>query len=162
VNSVDKRTIDRSAAETQQDMAQGEDKRGTASLLAQQVSHDANAVEVADATAAIWQAVEVALAPIIGSRGVAALYQRSVFLTGPTHAWLAPLHHGMDGHIDLAALKRLFAQQSSTDAIAGGKALLQTFHRLLTSLVGTSLTERLLHSVWSDPDTTPSAQDAPP
>jgi len=161
MNALDKRTIDRSAGKAQ-DMAQGDNKRGTASPLAQRLTDDANSVQIADAMVAIWQAIEVALAPIVGARGVAALYQRSIFITGQTHAWLAPLHQGIDGRIDLAALKRLFAQQSSADAIVGGNSLLQTFQQLLNSLVGTSLTERLLHSVWCDPDTTSPPQDTLP
>ncbi|HEV7912449.1 MAG TPA: hypothetical protein VGP22_01680 [Albitalea sp.] len=110
---------------------------------------------------ATWRSVDAALAPILGTRGVAALYQRSVFLTSASHPWLASLQDGVDGRIDLAALKAAFTQQSSADARAGGNALMQAFHRLLTSLVGASLTERLLHSVWSDPSL-PSSQDTSP
>ena len=104
---------------------------------------------------ATWQAVDAALSPILGSRGVAALYQRSIFLASAAHAWLVPLQDGVDGRIDPAALKAAFAQQPSADANAGGNALMQAFRQLLTSLVGGSLTERLLQSVWSNPSILP-------
>jgi hypothetical protein len=120
-------------------------------MLGRMNNASADAGQIADAMVTTWQAVDVALAPIIGSRGVAALYQRSIFLTSGAHPWLASLQDGVDGRIDLAALKAAFAQQTSADASAGGNALLQAFHQLLASLVGASLTERLLHSVWADP-----------
>src|SRR5437868_11098878 len=117
--------------------------------------------QIADAMVAIWRSVDAALAPILGTRGVTALYQRSIFLTSATHPWLASLQDGVDGRIDLAALKAAFTQQSSADASAGGNALMQAFHRLLTSLVGASLTERLLHPVWSDPSLPPPQDTSP-
>jgi hypothetical protein len=45
-------------------------------------------------------------------------------------------------------------QQAAAEAAAGGNALFLTFHELLSSLVGASLTDRLLRSVWthSSPD----------
>ena len=39
---------------------------------------------------------------------------------------------------------------------------LQTFHELLATLVGPSLTERLLRSVWADSSSGPPAQDTSP
>ena len=51
------------------------------------------------------------------------------------------------------------AVAGSTNAAAAGGALLQTFHKLLTTLVGSSLTERLLRSVWTNHFDAPSAQD---
>jgi hypothetical protein len=122
---------------------------------------DADAGQVADAMVATWHAVEAALAPILGSRGVAALYQRSIFVASAAHAWLAPLQDGVDGRIDAAALKAAFVQQTSADARAGSNALMQAFHELLASLVGASLTERLLQSVWSGPSTS-APQDTSP
>jgi hypothetical protein len=92
---------------------------------------------------ATWQAVDAALTPIVGSKGVVALYRRSLYLSGAAHPWLASMHEGSHSEIDLAALKSVVAQQSSADAALGGNALLQTFYQLLGSLVGPSLTERL-------------------
>jgi hypothetical protein len=111
---------------------------------------------------ATWKEIDAGLAPIIGPRGVAALYKRSLYLTGGAHPWLAGLHEGTPTTMDLAALKSVIAQQSSADAAVGGNALLQTFHQLLASLVGPSLTERLLRPVWADSSTAAPAQDTKP
>jgi DNA-binding GntR family transcriptional regulator len=64
------------------------------------------------------------------------------------------------GADDLAALKALLSRQTSADAASGGAAFLHAFHDLLSSLVGHSLTERLLRSVWIDfMGDVPPAQD---
>lgn len=130
-----------------------------AAPLANRVGTDASAAQVADAVVATWQEIDAALNPIVGRKGVAALYKRSLYLTGAAHPWLAGMHEGAQAAIDLAALKSVLAQQSSADAALGGNALLQTFYQLLGSLVGPSLTERLLRSVWEHTSRGPPAQD---
>ncbi|MCY7313457.1 MAG: hypothetical protein LH491_07490 [Pseudoxanthomonas sp.] len=103
---------------------------------------------VADAVVTAWEQIDVVLTPILGQRGVAALYQRSLHLTRSAHSWLPGLEQ--DGYVamNLTPLKaELMLQDSAATAAAGG-ALLQTFHALLASLVGPALTERLLLSVW--------------
>lgn len=130
--------------------------------LANRVGRAANAAQIADAMVSTWQEIDAALTPIIGSKGVVALYKRSLYLTGAAHPWLAGMHDGAPAAIDLAALKSVVAQQSSADAALGGNALLQTFYQLLGSLVGPSLTERLLRSVWARSLSGPPAQDTKP
>jgi hypothetical protein len=127
--------------------------------LAHRVPHDASAAQIAEATAAAWQQIDAMLSPIVGRRGVAALYRRSLQLAGSAHPWL--VHEGTPEEIDLAALQSVIAQQGSAQAANGGNALLQTFYRLLASLIGPSLTERLLRSVW-DSSSGPPAQDTTP
>lgn len=139
-----------------------QDSSRIAAPLANRVAQDANAAQIADAMAATWQEIDAALAPIIGSKGVAALYKRSLYLTAAAHPWLAGTRDSAHAAIDPAALKSVVAQQSSADAALGGNALLQTFHQLLGSLVGPSLTERLLRSVWADSSSGPPAQDTTP
>jgi hypothetical protein len=46
-----------------------------------------------------------------------------------------------------AALVRVLAQRSDVEAEAGANVFLRAFDDLLTSLIGSSLTERLLRSV---------------
>jgi len=114
---------------------------------------------IAVAICTVWQAIDVALSPVLGSRGVAALYRRSLHVTGAAHPWLARLNECAGGELDLAALESVFAQQSVVDATAGGNALLQTFYQLLASLIGAPLTERMLRSVWSDSFRLPPEHD---
>ena len=158
---MNKPSIDPLAAKAPQRKDSERLGRGTPPYATLRISDDANAGQIADAMVGTWKAVDVALAPILGSRGVAALYQRSIFLASGAHAWLAPLQDSVDGRIDPAALKAAFAQQTSAHARAGGDALMQTFHQLLASLVGSSLTGRLLHSVWSDPSILPPQDTSP-
>ena len=121
-----------------------------------------DAVQVSDAMVATLHAIHAALAPIIGSGGVAALYRRSLFLTAASHPWLAGLHEDVQATFDPAALKALMARQSGAEARAGGHALLQTIYQVLASLIGASLTERLLRSVWTDSFGLSPAQDSTP
>lgn len=123
--------------------------RRIAAALAQRSGGPANAAQVADATVAVWRDVDAALNSVIGLRGVAALYRRSLFLQRVAHPWLASALSGPAAAMDLAALKAALAQQDSAVAAAAGGATLQTFYELLTGLVGASLTERLLRPVWA-------------
>ncbi|NRF70196.1 hypothetical protein HLB44_24620 [Aquincola sp. S2] len=104
--------------------------------------------------------MDAALTPIIGGRGVAALYKRSLYLSAPAHPWLAGMHEGSTAAIDLIALRSVVSQQSGDEAVQGGNTLLLTFHKLLGSLIGLSLTERLLRPLWADSSSGPPAQDS--
>ncbi|GAB3346700.1 hypothetical protein [Lysobacter tyrosinilyticus] len=133
-----------------------------ATTLAGRVENGANAAQIADAIVSAWQEIEAVLSPIVGQRGVAMLFKRSLYLIGPDHPWLAGMHEGVPTAVDLAALKSVFAQQNSTDAAAAGSAFLLTFHDLLASLVGPALTEQLLRPVWAHFSSGPTAQDTSP
>lgn len=130
-----------------------------AALLAQKAAEGADSAEIADAVIAAWVAVDTALSPIIGPPSVAVLYMRSRHVAGRAFAWLTP----PAGQIvmDLPALRKLLTQQDPQTGAAGGGLLLQTFYELLASLVGPSLTGRLLDAVWTTPSSAP-AQDPSP
>jgi hypothetical protein len=117
--------------------------------LTTRVGDDADATQIADAIISTWDAVSDALSPIIGRGGVAALYNRSVHLTGLDFPWLADMNRGTQTTMDLVALKAALTRQTSANAMAGGTAVLQTFYELLSRLVGPSLTDRLLRSTWA-------------
>ena len=127
--------------------------------LADAVSDGADAEQVAEAIMAIWLEIDQALHPIIGHRGVAALYNRSLHLTAVVYPRLAIEQPGFPATIDSSALRSALVQQTAAEAAAGGSTLFQTFHGLLASLVGPSLTDRLLSSVWTHPSPTSPAQD---
>jgi hypothetical protein len=128
--------------------------------LEQRVGMNADSAQIADAMVAIWHEIGQALGPIVGPRGVAALYRRSLNLTATRHAWIGPAALPQEAEMDLGELKTILIAQSGAEAHAGGMALLQTFHQLLSSLVGPLLTERLLRTVWADSSSGPSAQDS--
>ena len=127
--------------------------------LAHQVDQGADAAQIAATVVSTWREIEAALYPIVGRRGVASLYKRSLHLTSPAHPWLAVLQDDIQAAMDLAALQSVLTRQGTADAAVGGGDLLQTFYELLASLVGPSLTDRLLHSIWADPTSGPHAQD---
>lgn len=131
-------------------MEDGHEIHRIAASLARRGNVEATAAQIAEAVFAKCQAIETALAPIIGLRGVAALHRRSLHLAGPMHPWLAGRPPGEPASDDLAILKTLLSRQTSADAALGGAAFLQAYYDLLSSLVGASLTERLLRSVWID------------
>ena len=121
---------------------------GTVTYLAELAANSGSAVRVAEAVASTLQGIEQVLSPIIGQRGVAALYKRSVHLAKDTFSWLPDAPPGAPTVMDVTALTTSLTRQAAADAAAGGAELLQTFYGLLTTLIGPLLTERLLRSVW--------------
>jgi hypothetical protein len=138
---------------------QSQEGRRWPAPLGSRVASDANVAEVAEAVLAVWHEIDQALSPIIGQRGVAALYNRSLKLASASHPWLASGHSGVFGAIDPSALKSALMQQTAAQAGDGGCALFETFRELLASLVGASLAERLLRSVWTLSSGASPAQD---
>ncbi len=127
--------------------------------LADRLHDGATAEQVADTVVAIWTEIDLALHPIIGHRGVAALYSRSLILTAVAHPWLSLGHPGVLAAVDPTALKDALRLQAAAEATAGGNALFQSFQALLASLVGPSLTDRLLRPVWAHSSGASPAQD---
>lgn len=130
--------------------------------LAGRLAGGETADQVADTVVALWLEIDRALSPIIGHRGVAALYNRSLKVTAAIHPWLAVGHHDVMAAVDATGLRSALAQRAADQAAAGGSALFHTFHELLASLVGAELTDQLLGSVWARPAGTRPAQDTPP
>jgi hypothetical protein len=130
--------------------------------LAHRVAEDADSRQIAAAINALWTDIEAALQPIVGRRGVAALFKRTLHLTTASHPWLAPLKSGSDDAVDLGHLTTLFAAQAPSQAGAAGSALFETFRELLTTLIGAPLSERLLQSAWSNSSSAAPAQDPTP
>jgi hypothetical protein len=105
-----------------------------------------------------FRQIHAVLAPVIGHRGVVALYERSLHLSSRAYPWLAAPKEGFRGGMDLEGLRQLVAQQDGETAAAGAGLLLKSFHELLAGLVGVTLTSQLLGappSLGPSPDTTP-------
>ena len=119
----------------------------THASLTQLAADGADALQIADSAVAVWRELDGALSPIIGRRGVAALFKRSLLLTVPEHTSLVAAHWEVETLGDFESLRATLKQHSGADAIAINGALLQQFIDLLTTLIGESLTERLLQSV---------------
>jgi len=134
----------------------------TTAFYAAAMGSGASADQIAELTAVACRGIDAALTPIIGRRGAAALLNRSLHLTARTHGCLAALGEGEQMALDVAALKSALAQQTSAEAAASSVLFLTTFNDMLTKLIGASLAERLLRSVWATLSNGPSAQDTTP
>lgn len=126
------------------------------------VPDGADAHQVAEAAVATWATVHAALTPVVGARGVVALYKRALFLTGQAHPWLAEAAAGTVEAGDFSALRSALSRQDAASAAAAQQQMLHTLHELLVELIGPMLTDRLLHAVWSPTSAGKPRQDASP
>jgi hypothetical protein len=101
----------------------------------------------AEAAVALWRDVWIALSPIIGAAGAAALYERSLFLAIAEYSWLKNVSDSPESG-DFNALRRELALQTRADAAAANAALLNSLAQVLGKLIGASLAARLLQPVW--------------
>lgn len=130
--------------------------------LAPLAANDADAGTIADAAVAAWTVIDSALSHIIGTRGVAALYQRSLHLALADHPWLGAAYEGALEPGDFASLRAALSRQSAQNAAAAHDAVLATFQDMLDSLIGRSLTQRLLQSVPDQPSSGAAVQEPSP
>ena len=106
--------------------------------------------------------VEQVLRPVVGARGVAALYKRSLHLAGQAFPWLPDAASSALTALDTTPLSGALAAHPAADAALAGAAVLREFRALLTTLIGASLTERMLRSAWAPYLTSPPIRDNTP
>ena len=138
-----------------------ESRRLTAPLT-HRVAEGADSRQIAAAINALWTDIETALQPIVGRRGVTALFKRTLHLAAARHPWLAPLKASSDDAADAAQLTALFAAQPAAQAVEAGGAFFELFRELLATLIGVPLSERLLHAAWSNSSSAAPSQDPTP
>lgn len=102
--------------------------------------------QVVQEATAYWRAVDLDLSPVIGRRGTAALFQRALFMTRRTHAWLPEQSGDVPFDAGLQVWAEALAGQAPDAADAARRALTATFHDLLASLIGAALTAQLLRA----------------
>jgi hypothetical protein len=130
--------------------------------LARSAGEAPDASAIAEATLDAWRQVAARLAPVIGARGVEALFGRSLHVTGKAFpGFVATAGNDGNGAALLAGLKACLAAQEPAVAAAAGQALLVNFTELLATLIGASLTERLLAPVWLPPSPESERETAP-
>jgi hypothetical protein len=117
--------------------------------LVQRAGGGANANAVANAAISTWHEASARLSPIIGGQGIDVLLRRSLHVAGKTFPALAePTHEGRN-NVLLANLQVRLSACETALAIEASNALLVTFTELMSSLIGESLTERLLAPIWA-------------
>lgn len=119
--------------------------------LAHRAGDDADAGAVAEAAISTWHQAAVRLAPVIGAQGVEVLFRRSLHLTKASIPWLTMAMDDGDFVALLATLQACLAEHVAADALEASYLLLVNFTELLASLIGNSLTERLLAPIWTLP-----------
>jgi hypothetical protein len=138
---------------------QSQERDRIAAFLDNEVANGVSSEVVASWVATIFEGIDQALNPIIGQRGMAALYKRSLHLSRPLHLWLPVAAEEGEARMDLVSLTAALATQTAVEAAAAGTLLLASLHALLTTLIGELLTERLLRPVWATFLSAPSARD---
>ena len=117
--------------------------------LAQRQGDRAGAGAIASATQDLWREVGACLAPMIGARGVDALFSRSLHLTTRVLPWLGKPGEYREGVGDLAGFTARLEGCDPLRAAEASEALLVTFTDLLATMIGSSLAEHLLEPVWA-------------
>ena len=131
-----------------------------ADLLARHVADGASASVISEAIVVIWREIDLALAPIVGARGCALLYQRNLHRTSAKFPWLESAYDTAHSAIDLPAMHSALSQQNPPTVAAAGTAMLSDFRNQLASLIGAPLTESLLRSAWTHPHLDTPTQDS--
>lgn len=108
---------------------------------------DIPAAELAAESVARWRQIDVALTPIIGRRGIVAIYKQALNLTHADFPWLGTVSEDDNSFDNFVPLLAALEQQTSAVIVAANLALHRAFNNLLVSLIGESLSERLLASI---------------
>ena len=106
-----------------------------------------------------WRRIAQQLCPLIGESGFCALFGRAIHVIGPDYAWLAPQQPCRSPEQLFASLARSMSTVEAGHAAAANGALLHTFTQLLATLIGETLTERLLASATATADPQANAQE---
>lgn len=129
--------------------------------LAQRAGGAPDASAIAEAVFGTWCLVADRLAPVIGAKGVDILFRRALHLTSKTFPWLGIVEGYGNSTTLVASLKGRFQSHGTAVAMEAGAALLGTFTELLTNLLGSPLTERLLGPVWLPLPREPEQETSP-
>lgn len=119
-----------------------------AETLAQRFGTQASSDHLANVISATCLEISEVLDPVLGKKGVSALFQRSLNHTSKAHPWLAAMGEDMHALVNIESLKAILSLQSPKSAAVGGTDFLMSFCQLLSSLIGPSLTEQLLQPIW--------------
>ncbi len=97
----------------------------------------------------LWERLATELSPIIGERGFASLYARSLHRAGLEFPWLAP--HPPEAPADaFKLLASNLKECAPAEAQAASAALLIIFTDTLILLIGELLTNSILRKAWGD------------
>ena len=116
--------------------------------LVHRAGNTPDVIAVTESTLGTWHQMAVRLTPVIGAHGVDALFRRSLHITSHVFPCFDIEDKEHDGQALLNSLKARLALSDATTVAEASHAFLVNFTILLASLIGESLTERLLEPVW--------------
>jgi hypothetical protein len=116
--------------------------------LSTRAGEGCDAPTMAEITVNVCRDVAARLVVVLGQRGVDVLFRRSIHLSSAQFSWLAMREENGADDVVLVRLGEVLARQEVTVAAEASYTLLVTFTELLATLIGESLTETLLSSVW--------------
>ena len=119
--------------------------------MARRAGPHADGRATALAALAVWRGMAAQLEPVIGARGVDALFGRALHLTGRQHPWLATAGVRGSSATALNHVEQQLAAQQAAQATEAAQALLTGFTELLATMVGDALVNRLLAPAWDAP-----------
>lgn len=131
--------------------------RGTLALRAGSAP---NANTTAEAAASTWRLVTEQLVPVIGARGLDVLFGRALHQTRAAFPWLEAAEDRGGSASPLPSLMECLAGQQTSVAAEASYTLFLTFTELLATLIGVSLTTRLLYPVWGSPSLSSGQESA--
>jgi hypothetical protein len=123
------------------------------------LAHQAEGAGALGAVLGTWRETSNRLTPVIGTGGVDALFRRALHVAGRAFPWFAPPTG--EGLPPLEHLRACLAQRDEASTLASCTALLVIFYELLETMIGASLTGRLLDPLWSPPAPAPPEERAP-
>jgi hypothetical protein len=128
-------------------------------VLASQSGEELGSEAIADRALWSWQQVALHLVPLIGDVGFQSLYARTVHLTLPYFDGLTPVKQSESFDILFQKLKEDLESLVPGEAVRASNILLATFTELLSTLIGESLTSRILRSAWTKEPGDENAQE---
>lgn len=114
------------------------------------VNNDPSHAEVVAAAIAKWTLLGAHLSPLIGEAGFNALYGRTLHLIKADHPWMTTGASSQSTELLFSTLKANLLSIDQAHAEVANTALLATFIRLMSGLIGEALTARLLNTAWAD------------
>jgi hypothetical protein len=131
-------------------MEKNDDKRQQLILEMLDFTDTASHADVVARAEDIWRRLATRLSPLIGDTGFNALYGRAVRLINLHFDWLTMPMSSQSTAALFITLKSNLLSVDAARANEANTALLDTFTKLLSGLIGEALTTRLLNTAWAD------------
>ena len=118
--------------------------------LANRVGSGAGAAAIAEAAQRAYDDLALVSAPLIGQVGVDALTGRTLYLAQRQYQWLARTSEPDQWSGPFAQIVFGLKQQDPAAALEAAGAVLTILSGLIATLIGNSLTTRMLNEAWPD------------